>query len=506
MDTSTKIEKRREEARKRQQEIKKRENAKISQKTKHAILSVCITVLSILVILALIFPNTGLSRRMLTAVTIGDTKVSVAEYSYYYRSSFNNYYQTIQNYFGGNYMPIDLTKSLEKQAYSEDQTYADYFSNQAISSLKEVIVLAEEAQKAGFELPADSQQALEESLASVKTSAEASGVSVNNYLSTNFGMGFNMTLLEKCVRRELLADAYKSFKEGSFEYTEDELDAFYNDHHIDYDVADIRMVTFTSSEATEDAEAVTIEEARAKAEAFAEGITSEEDFAARALEKAQEQDPGAEDTSLITNLRFSSLTSADQNVANWVFYLNHKAGDCEVVDGADGTTVYVLYMIAAPHRQTENTVDIRHILIAPEDAESEESKAEAKAKAEEIYQQFLDGGASEDLFAQLATENSTDTGSASNGGLYTGVYPGQMVQSFNDWCFDEARFAGDSGIIESEYGYHIMYFVGENEARWIIDARADKQAEDYTSWYSEVADIYPVTNHEFAMRYRSEPI
>ena len=35
-----------------------------------------------------------------------------------------------------------------------------------------------------------------------------------------------------------------------------------------------------------------------------------------------------------------------------------------------------------------------------------------------------------------------------------------MVQTFNDWCFDEARKTGDSGIVKTQFGYHIMYFVG----------------------------------------------
>ena len=90
MDTQAKIEQRREEARKRQQQIKKRENAKISQKTKRSLAGIGATIVAILLIAALILPNTGLSRRMLKALTIGDKDISVAEFSYYYRLTFNN--------------------------------------------------------------------------------------------------------------------------------------------------------------------------------------------------------------------------------------------------------------------------------------------------------------------------------------------------------------------------------------------------------------------------------
>ena len=36
-----------------------------------------------------------------------------------------------------------------------------------------------------------------------------------------------------------------------------------------------------------------------------------------------------------------------------------------------------------------------------------------------------------------------------------------MVEEFNDWCFDAARKPGDTGIVETPYGYHVMYFVAQ---------------------------------------------
>ena len=51
------------------------------------------------------------------------------------------------------------------------------------------------------------------------------------------------------------------------------------------------------------------------------------------------------------------------------------------------------------------------------------------------------------------TSYSADTGSNTNGGLYTEVYQGQMVTEFNDWCFDESRQPGDTGIVYNEGGY-----------------------------------------------------
>lgn len=119
--------------------------------------------------------------------------------------------------------------------------------------------------------------------------------------------------------------------------------------------------------------------------------------------------------------------------------------------------------------ETPASMNVRHILIAPEGGTtdengqttySDEEWAAAEAKAKEILDSW-DG--TEDGFAALANEHSTDPGSNTNGGLYEGVTPGQMVTEFNDWCFDPARTQGDTGIVRTNYGYHIMYFVSASE-------------------------------------------
>ena len=115
----------------------------------------------------------------------------------------------------------------------------------------------------------------------------------------------------------------------------------------------------------------------------------------------------------------------------------------------------------------KKNVDIRHILLQPEAAEdgtiSEEAWATAEAKAQEVLDAWKAGEATEATFGDLANEHSTDPGSNTMGGLYEDVYPGQMVTEFNDWCFDDARQTGDTDIVKTSYGYHIMYFVAQSE-------------------------------------------
>ena len=103
-------------------------------------------------------------------------------------------------------------------------------------------------------------------------------------------------------------------------------------------------------------------------------------------------------------------------------------------------------------------MDVRHILLIPAET-TEESKAACLQEAEALLEQWKTGEATEESFAQLANEHSEDPGSNTAGGLYEFVYPGKMVETFDAWCFDESRKPGDTGIVETDYGYHIMYFV-----------------------------------------------
>ncbi|MBO4914151.1 MAG: peptidylprolyl isomerase, partial [Oscillospiraceae bacterium] len=111
-------------------------------------------------------------------------------------------------------------------------------------------------------------------------------------------------------------------------------------------------------------------------------------------------------------------------------------------------------------------------------------RVEDEETANSLLNEYSAGARTEEAFAALATANSTDTGSTSNGGLYENVYKGQMVAPFEDWCFDASRQSGDTGIVKTDYGYHVMYFVGRSSyPYWQTIAatkRASTLAEDMT--------------------------
>lgn len=142
-------------------------------------------------------------------------------------------------------------------------------------------------------------------------------------------------------------------------------------------------------------------------------------------------------------------------------------------------------------------VDVRHILLQPENAQedgtfSDEDWAACEKKARELLNEYRAGEKTEEAFAALANEHSTDPGSNTNGGLYMDVYEGQMVTEFNDWCFNAARKHGDTELVKTSYGYHVMYFVERHEDVWKDYVKNDWISEKSNAMLESVIAEYPM--------------
>ena len=150
----------------------------------------------------------------------------------------------------------------------------------------------------------------------------------------------------------------------------------------------------------------------------------------------------------------------------------------EVYDQAEGRTVNVRHILLVPETpepeevpswvQTEplEGIYLETVTVAEDGTVtcSDEMWEHWRVEAEQMLADWAaDKRCSEATFAELAHDHSADAGSSLNGGLYTGLEEGQLVKELNDWCFDEARQSGDTEIIRTKWGYHIMYFSGSTD-------------------------------------------
>lgn len=147
-------------------------------------------------------------------------------------------------------------------------------------------------------------------------------------------------------------------------------------------------------------------------------------------------------------------------------------------------------------------VTVRHILVIPTGGKKDDngnttySDTEwdaCRVKAQALLDKFLAGTVTEEAFAELAKANTEDSRSKENGGLIAQFFKGEMVKEFEEWSFSKDRKAGDTGLVKTVYGYHIMYFV-EPHIAWYYYADAEmrykegeaKLAEFKKKWTMEV--------------------
>lgn len=144
-------------------------------------------------------------------------------------------------------------------------------------------------------------------------------------------------------------------------------------------------------------------------------------------------------------------------------------------------------------------VDVRHVLIVPEGGTAgtegttytDEAWEACRQEAQALLDEWVSGGADEASFSEMAVAHSADS-SASAGGLIESIPEGKMVAEFEDWCFDESRAPGDYGLVRTQYGYHLMYFVNSQE-KWYSYAKKSLLTDLSNQMIEEAMADYPMT-------------
>ena len=482
---------------------------KKAEKRSNVLYSV-IAVLFVLVVAASFLWRSNVISRNATALTIDGEKYSAAEVNFYYQNVYRGFLQS--NSYFISYLGLDTNASLKSQTVNataasmmgveEGSSWHDYIMDNTVKQMTMVQRGLKQAQEEGYQFPASVQEQYEDSLNSLKTSAESTGMSVKAYLQRNLGAIMTEKVYNQQVLRMLQYQAYAQSYSDSLTYTDAELEAAYQADPKTYDKAAWEYVVVSgAADSTTDADGNTVqatdeEQAAAKETAKA---TAEEILAAYNSGKSLESIAGNYEKATYYNT--TDATYYDGVVGNWLFDDARKDGDTEILEV--GTNYYV-GLFHSRGRNDYNTVDVRHILFKVDTSDLDSKaddyqekldarKAEQKEAAEAALKKWEEGARTEDSFAELANELSSDTGSNTNGGLYTQVYKGQMVTEFNDWCFDESRQPGDTGIVYNEgsyTGYHVIYFVGTDAPYWQVQVRNAMKNADYTQWNNDlVKDI-----------------
>lgn len=450
--------------------------------------------------------NIGKNERQTVAMTVGSQELSNADLNYFYVDTINNFYSQNRSFLS--LYGLQTGVALDAQYQDEDAgiTWADYFLKTAKQNAQGTYALVAAGHEAGFEASdavktqADSTLGIMEQYGSMLGYGNADG-----YLRAMYGNGANSETFRNYVEATLYAGEYSDYYTANISCSNEEMQAEENAHPGQFDSYGYHYYYIPVSEFEGD-------NAVEQAQSAASMLTGDDITSVEAFDAAIGALPfnAGKDSVASTYSTANQLSSANSFLQEWLSSKDTKAGSTTFVpvviyDGEPATGFYAAYLDGTSNNKFP-LVNVRHILVPLEGGTTEngvttysdDEKAAAMAKAEGLLAQWKAGDKTEDSFAKLAEENSTDTASAANGGLYENVYPGQMVASFSDWCFDSGRAIGDTDIVESTYGYHVVYMSGfssETYRDYLI--RNVITSEKVEQWYSQIIEKNPVVDYDF---------
>lgn len=487
-----------------QKELKKSVPVKKTNDNEHTInvvmISVAVVVSVLIVALAAFLIISGAKDKSakpneLVSFKSDNYEVDNAMLSYFYTSNFYQFYQ--QNYQVLAYQyGFDATKPLSQQVYDQSQgtSWHQYFINMTANNMMQLIALAEDAKASGLKLDDEDIKKIEDSITELKTQADNVGKPLDEYLEYLHGEGVTESTVREALELTAMASKQSEALVESFGTTTEECEEYYTENRTTFDKVSFRNHAITADageDLTEEQKQAAYDEAKAAAENIA-AATSEQDYVNKVYEYLLDRnallDSPLSNDQVLTNaqdcLTKDYIYSAGNEIDEWVFDPARKVGDSTVITTQDGAYNPIL-MVSLPARDETPTKTVRHILIRTSNYDGIEA---AEAKRDELQAAWDASDKSLEAFEKLADEYNEDSSS-----LYENITKGQMVEAFENWCFDESRKPGDCEMVTTEYGYHLVYFVEEGLPAWEYEAKNSINSSKLEANINELVEKYNVT-------------
>lgn len=463
--------------------------------------------------------------------TVDGQKISIGMYDYYY-ASIVSYYEQYASY---GYYSLDTTKDYSKQYTTDDDgnkiSWQKFFETEALKEVEQITTYYSKALEEGVTLTSAQKKTIDKQISTLKDSASQNDVSLDQYIKANFGTYCSEDTIRLMLEQYYLSANYKGKFKCETKVTDNDVDKYYNDHKNDYKKIEFYYIA-SPYDATDDNsknESIkTAEKIMAKMkdkksvialvpEVYSSYIDSQvkssmEQDSTLTEKKAREEAVKSYESNVVTTVSGSD-SPFDDKMNTWLFSDDTKVGSKKYYIDESAGYIYIVLKTSKASVEEDETYTVRHILVAPESGNNSSSStsekteytdeqwAAAKKKAGSILAKFNKTDKSEYEFAKLAEQYSTDSASTSSGsndsfgGLYESVTLGQMVPDFEKWSIDDSRKYGDTGIVKSDYGYHIMFFINdcpEYQSKIIAQIKSDR--------LSNMIDKAEVKVHENAIK------
>lgn len=487
-------------------------------------LAVALTAVGILGVRAV--NNSGIIDKNTVAAITGEHKLSSVQMNYYLndviRNQYNQWYSTY-----GDSMSMYLTMSglninqpLNEQVVDKETgaTWADSFLQQALEKAMSDYALYDKAMAEGFKLTEEEENSLKLNSEQMKLYAMYYGYkNPNKYLRAIYGYGSDVDSYNEYYRISYIASAYYTKNRDALTYDDTAIRAEDNkdlNKYTSFSYASyyLSSSTFLTGGTKDDKGNTTYSDAEKeaalkKAEETAKSLLTakdvvELDTAIKALEINKDNTSAAS-----TKNELVMYADIPTSMQSWVADKAREDGNITVIpnestskdaDGKEVKTVNGYYVVLFQHRD-ENLrplANVRHLLVQFEGGTTDSNgnktytdaeKAKAKEEAEKLLQEWKDGAATEESFIELVKKHSDDS-SKDEGGLFEDIHrESNFVDTFKTWSVDPDRKKGDTGVIISEYGYHVMFYVGDDEMTYRdYMISEDLREADITKWHEDI--------------------
>lgn len=425
-------------------------------------------------------------------------------------------------------------------------TWFDYFANRAAVSVKQILVLCEQARALGIVLDEERLEEIDSVMKTIELFAGYSGYTPSDYIVELYGKGVS----EKDVRAMLelikLAEKTVECKTTDFEQaiTDERLNEYYESHKTDFDLY-VDFIAYTFEAEFVPVDETEIDAAIKNEEAYNKYLADKQKYEERIqalancatakefcdlLTEYLKQD-GATDLEAATKLseihHFNYEKNGDNSaLESWIFDTINpvKANDTHTkikTHNETKTSYTVCFVLKPPHKDEAYLQNVGHILFKTETFKNLKNASSLTGKTKELAQSLLDKGETisaenmaKALVALMIEEGNLITKTTEDGKtyyymdkdafkaygeaytedsnvFYEEVKRGYMVDAFDEWLYDPGRITNEVSpvAVKTPYGYHVMFYDGKaQQMNWVIKATDLIITADYEAWYAAVEE------------------
>ncbi len=459
-------------------ELYKAKKRKVRKVTAIVTVSVIAATLAAILIGFCIYTNRldkGEYLRCEIAASTQNTEIDGGMLNYY----FNDIYNAFVDYYGSyvSYYGLDTSRPLTSQFVTEDQSWFEYFIERAKSGLTKLLAFYDEAIENEIFLTADEKSAVMGRAESVNPKLCGKGVSTADI--------YNVKLIEA------LSYKYSLIKEKEFTPTAEEIFEYYAENPKELSKADYYSFSvYYIEESAQSSGNITKSEAEELVRMVADAATESEfkDAVSKVLIMKNPSITQEEiDGEMYNLLCAGALCREGDELSEWLF--SAEKGSALTLHDEETQSYTVYFLITPAYLDKSRTVNVSHILFSDE---RYGGRDKAKAMAEEIMCKLRESDNPEELLGIFALEYSEDVSTYYSGGKCENIKPGYTLEAFDKWCFDEDRKAGELSLVESDLGWHIVYFAGEGLIAWQADASDAIISDRLSDFSAKLTEKHPV--------------